>query len=187
MDLSIKTLGRTALLIFALGAVRAAPLSASSSRNSLTVFDSKNKIVGPAILDRHATTNGGYFNWSVVRKISGIWFVLPVDPAGGFTTTGTILYYTQPDCSGTAYVQMTGPQDLAFSDRDSGGVGIASGSVYYPNGTWPGITLTTEQSAAGTDLSTGNFVCNNTSGSVPNAVPAGILTLPSFTPPFHLR
>jgi hypothetical protein len=174
------------------------------------MVDAKNKVVGRAVAWPHGFVPAAPFqaltensDWSVLYETNGIWFLLPIDPANGFSSTPDfLLFYTQQDCQGTVYTYAPGAQpDFAAdatatsnpigSTNNTGvAVGILKGMIYYPNGPWPGQTVI-PQSYLGvaTAAAPGELHCENFSnGQFPNMVPAGSMPVPAgFTPPFRLQ
>jgi hypothetical protein len=94
------------------------------------VIDSKKNQVGLLTTQNIFGQTAG-----ALRKIKGIWFVLPVS-AAGFSDTGgenfgadVNLFYGTSNCTGTAYLPVTGSLVTTVSDSFSG---VSKGILYYP-------------------------------------------------------
>ena len=62
-----------------------------------------------ALLESPDLPIGQTVNWSVLRQIKDKWFLLPLDPANGFSTTPDfLLFYPVPKCASPAYVPLQG-------------------------------------------------------------------------------
>lgn len=91
------------------------------------VVDSRGKIVGTFFFVNRIDLPGS----SVLRKIGELWYLLPISPMKGFLPTGTELFYTTSNCSGTAYVAAF-PDVFVLLPRSASDAGVANGILYYP-------------------------------------------------------
>lgn len=181
----------------------------AASAKDLLVVDANDLVVGKAELQPHdfwpsapnSQTTAQTGDWAVLREIKGSWFLLPIDPGRGFSTTSTFfLYYTQPNCAGIAYTFLPGPDpDLVLdaTGRSNFGTpvtnpsaGILGGTIYYPGGVYPGEAIIFQSFFGVLAGGPGKLSCanQNINNSLTNMVPAASVPIPAgFTPPFHLR